>query len=84
MRAVVARCVHSLCACFTSIEVLYLLLLCAAMHVNEYVSQLSSPLQLSWTEAGARLQGIIMANKKSRVKIELREHKKKYLKIERG
>lgn len=28
---------------------------CAAMRVNEYVSQLPSPLQLSWTEAVAQL-----------------------------
>lgn len=41
------------------------------MRVNEYVSQLSSPLQLSWTEAGGQLQ--VTAEKKGGVKIDLRE-----------
>lgn len=35
------------------------------MHVNEYVSQLSSLLWLSWTEAGAQLQGTVREKKKS-------------------
>lgn len=48
------------------------------MHVNEYVSQLSSSLQLSWTEAGAQLQGRLMVKKKSRVKIEPREQENTY------
>lgn len=35
------------------------------MCVNEYVSQLSSLLWLSWTEAGAQLQGTVIEKKKS-------------------
>lgn len=63
----------STCARLASIEVVHLRK-CAAMRVNEYVSQLSSPLQLSWTEAGGQLQ--VTAEKKGGVKIDLREKKR--------
>lgn len=61
----------SACARLASIEVVYLRK-CAAMRVNEYVSQLSSPLRLSWTEAGGQLQGRVTAEKKGGVKIDLK------------
>lgn len=47
----------------------------AAMCVNKYVSQLSSPLHLSWAEAEVQLQGSVTVKKKSRIKIELREQR---------
>ncbi len=57
---------------------------CAAMRVNEYVSQLSSSLQLSWTEAEAQLEGRVTVKKKSRVKISLREQENIFCKRQRG
>lgn len=75
-----SRCILCISACarLASIEVVYLRK-CAAMRVNEYVSQLSSPLRLSWTEAGGQLQGRVTAEKKGGVKIDLREKKRFFI-----
>lgn len=46
---------------------------CAAMRVNEYVSQLSFPPQSRWAEVGTQLQARVTVKKRGGSKIDWRE-----------
>lgn len=78
-----ASCVQllSLCGTLTLPGGCLLSLFCAAMWVNEYVSQLSSRPPLGWTESGAQLEGrftVKRRGEKKQIKNRLRTGRQRW------